>query len=321
MSLIYRGFDVIERPGIGFAIVIKAEMRPEELRTLLKGDYDVLFILDRYSVTLCPAESIEARACSRDLKEFEIRNLRGYAGFSRTSSGLSLEFEIPVSVKLTDYISEIRRRKKVVALIITYVLGVTKLGYGEFLYETRCLEKMLPSGERSHIMTFSTEEIDDLMKKLGYAEFVRFEVPIPTIPEVPIEIMSKCASELKSAEEALTKGDYLKTLNVVRNVIMNYLTKKEEGKRVLRRELREHILSNIPERLKDIYEEIVDGIEATLISNLRHVHKFIHEETGKQIATPMREDAEYVYTALLATLRYLSQLVVIWGKKKVEREH
>jgi hypothetical protein len=320
MPLIYRGFDVIERPGIGLAIVVKAEMRPEELRTLLQGDYDVLFILDRYSVTLCPAESIEARECSGDLKAFEIRDLRGYAGFSRTSSGLSLEFEIPVSAELIDYISEIRRRKKVVVLIITYALGVTKLGYGGFLYETGHLEKMLPSGERSYIMTFSTEEVDDLMKKLGYAEFVRFEVPIPTIPEVPIEVISKCASELKSAEEALTKGDYLKTLNVVRNVIMNYLTDlietEKERRRVLRRELRERILSNIPERLKDIYKEILDGIEATLISNLRHVHKFIHEETGKLIATPMREDAEYVYTALLATLRYLSQLVVIWGRKE-----
>ena len=178
----------------------------------------------------------------------------------------------------------------------------------------------MPSGERSHIMTFSTEEVDDLMKKLGYAEFVRFEVPIPTIPEAPIEIISKCASELKSAEEALTKGDYLKTLNIARNVIMNYLTdliKTEKGeRRVLKRELRERILSIIPERFKDIYKEILDGIEATLISNLRHVHKFIHEETGKQIATPMREDAEHVYTALLATLRYFSQLAVIWGRKE-----
>jgi len=71
------------------------------------------------SVTLCPAESIEARECSRDLKAFEIRNLRGYAGFGGTSSDLSLESEIPVSAELIDYISEIRRRKKVVALIIT----------------------------------------------------------------------------------------------------------------------------------------------------------------------------------------------------------
>jgi len=47
MPLIYRGFDVIERPSIGFAIVIKAEMRPEELRDLLRGDYyNVLFILE-----------------------------------------------------------------------------------------------------------------------------------------------------------------------------------------------------------------------------------------------------------------------------------
>jgi hypothetical protein len=154
------------------------------------------------------------------------------------------------------------------------------------------------------------------MKKLGYAEIVRFEIPVPLIPEAHIEILSKSATELKSAEEKIAKGDYPEALNILRNIIMNYLTESEKEKgRVLKEELEESIISSVPSDLKGVYEKILKGIENALLSNLEHIHKFIKEDTGKLIAMPSREEAEYVYLMLLVILRYLSQLIIRWRGK------
>jgi predicted Zn-ribbon and HTH transcriptional regulator len=179
---------------------------------------------------------------------------------------------------------------------------------------TDSLKKILPDGERSEIMPFSTEEIDELMEKLGYVKFIRFEVPVPLIPEARIEILEKSATELKNVEEKIIKGDYPDALRVLRNIIMNYLTEKKEDKRVLREAIREYITSNVPSNYKSIYEGILNGIENTLVSNLEHIHKFIKEETGKLIRMPSREEAEYVYFTLVSILRYISQLTITWSK-------
>jgi hypothetical protein len=80
---------------------------------------------------------------------------------------------------------------------------------------------------------------------------------------------------------------------------MNHLTKeveeKEKGrkKRVLREEIRDYVLKTVSDSSKNIYEEILKGIENTLLSNLAHIHKFIKEDTDKLINAPLREDAEY----------------------------
>jgi len=202
-------------------------------------------------------------------------------------------------------------------LDITCSLNIMKLGSQDIiLLPPAKVEKILPSGEKFSPMIFFTEKIYELMKKLGYAEIVRFEIPVPLIPEAHIEILSKSATELKSAEEKIAKGDYPEALNILRNIIMNYLTESEKEKgRVLKEELEESIISSVPSDLKGVYEKILKGIENALLSNLEHIHKFIKEDTGKLIAMPSREEAEYVYLMLLVILRYLSQLIIRWRGK------
>jgi len=247
---------------------------------------------------------------------FSIKSLRGFSKLRRGGEDLELEFEIPVSSELIDCINEIRRRKRVVGFYIPYSFYMTQLGYtSEISSLISYMEKILPDGERRSVMPFSTEEIDELMEKLNYIRFIRFEVPVPLIPETQIEILEKSATELKSVEEELTKGNYPEALRILRNIIMNYLTEKKNGERVLKGAIREYITSNVPSNYKDIYEEILNGIENTLVSNLKHVHKFIKEETGKVIFMPSREDAEYVYFMLASILRYISQLTITWQKE------
>jgi len=64
MSSIYRGFDVVTRAGIGSAIVIKAEMKKDTIQSLLKGDYNALFILNGYDVELYSLDGFKGTGSS-----------------------------------------------------------------------------------------------------------------------------------------------------------------------------------------------------------------------------------------------------------------
>jgi hypothetical protein len=314
MSSVYRGFDVVTRPGMGSAMIIKAKMESHIIQSLLGGDYPCLLALSKYDVELYGGTRDGAYVSSITMK-----NLKGFSRLRAPGRDLDLEFEIPVSSELVDRINEIRRKGLVVTFVIRYSFDITQLGVGvEIRSSEGVVEKTKPTGERSYWMEFSTEEIDELMKEIAYIEVLRFEVPVPLIPDTHIEILTKSVSELKNVEENIIRGNYHEALRISRNIVMNYLTelvgKEGKKKRVLRETIREYIISKVPSDYRSIYESILDGIENAVISNLNHIHRFIKEETGKMIAMPSREEAEYVYFLLLSILRYLSQLTITWSK-------
>jgi hypothetical protein len=322
MAFLYKGFEVDTRLGTTPVIIVRAEAEQGFVQQALK-EGPALFIVDKYDVAIYSCEDLNGSSSSL---VFRIKNLKGFSKLFRPPESLKLEFEIPVSSKLIDQINEIRRRGRVFALSIYFywralILPTLQLVPLERLGESY-VEKASPRGNISPI-TFSTEEVNELMKELKYAEFIRFDVPVPLIPDAPFEILRKSASELKNVENAIARGQYFEALNTSRNIIMNNLTdpltkeveerEKDRKKRVLKEEIREYVLKTVPDSSKNIYEEILKGIENTLLSNLAHIHKFIHEETGKLINAPLPEDVEYVYFILLSTLRYLSQLILTWG--------
>jgi len=313
MSSLYRGYDIIHRLGIGTVLIIKAEIGLEDIKRLLEGDFH-LFIVDNYKVELFECETLEAGARGLRLK------VGTFGGFVKThipNESLMLEFEIPISFKLIDTINDIRRKKKIVGFELSYSYNVVKIDYPPTIKNgVEYVRKTSPKGEKMGTMIFTTEEIDKLMKELKYAEFIRFEVPIPLISETNLEILKKVAMELKNVEEVITKGDYPNAIRSCRNIIMNYLLKdKDESgkKRVLTNELRGNILNRIPDKFKEDYKGILNGLSETLRVNLEeHIHKFVKEDTEKLLNIPSREEAEYVYMMLILILRYISQLMLTW---------
>jgi len=319
MAFLYKGFEVDTRLGTTPVIIVRAEAEQGFVQQTLKGA-PALFIVDKYDVAIYSCEDLNGS--SSNLVSL-IKSLKGFSKLFHPSESLKLEFEIPVSSKLIDQINEIRRRGRVFALSIFFywralLLHTFEVVPSQPLQRLESVEKPSPRGNISPI-TFSTEEVNELMKELKYAEFIRFDVPVPLIPDAPFEILRKSAGELKRVEDAIARGQYPEALNTLRNIIMNHLTKevkeKEEGrkKRVLREEICDYVLKTVSDRSRSIYEEILKGIENTLSSNLAHIHKFIKEDTGKLINAPLREDVEYVYFILLSILRYLSQLILTWG--------
>jgi hypothetical protein len=318
MSSLYRDYRIIHRLGIGTVLIIKAEVDLEEIKRILGGDSHSLFIVDNYKVELFECETLEAG--TRGLK-LEVGTFRGFVKPYIPNQSLMLEFEIPISFKLIDTINDIRRKKKIVGFELLYSYNVVKIDYSPIIKSgEENVRKTSPKGEKMRTMIFTTEEIDKLMEELKYAEFIRFEVPIPLISEANFEILKKVAIELKNVEEVITKGDYPNAIKSCRNIIMNYLLKDkdESGKRVLTKELRENILSRIPDKFKEDYKGILNGLSETLRVNLEeHIHKFVKEDTGKLLNIPSREEAEYVYMMLILILRYISQLMLTWGKLSI----
>jgi DNA-binding protein Fis len=182
--------------------------------------------------------------------------------------------------------------------------------------------KVLPDGTPHHVMPFDDYEVAQLLKDLKYTEFIRFEVPIKPVPEPTIEVLQKAVKELKVAEEALYKGDYVDVLHTLRNIVLNHLTievrRDNQKERCLREELKNYILNAASENYRSLYEEAIKDVESILRAILRHMHKFVHEDTGKLIRAPLKEDVEYLYTTLLAVVKYLAQLITRWAKQSPE---
>jgi hypothetical protein len=314
MSSLYRGLDIVSRLGVGIILIIKAEVDQNEMNKLLEKNYG-LFIVDKYKVELYECEHLEGGG--RGLR-LEVGTFGNIVKSCIPDKSLMLEFEIPISSKLIDTINDIRRREKVVGFELSYSYSVIRIGFSSSVKSGEAtVGKISSKGERLGFMTFSTEEISELMKKLHYAEFIRFEIPVPLIPEARLEALKRSVVELKNVEDNIVKGNYPEALRISRNIIMNYLLtkiieKEGEKKRVLNEELRKNIIAIIPSEFKGIYEKILDGIENTLASNLEHIHKFIKEESGKLAIIPSREEAEYIYVMLILILRYISQLMIIW---------
>jgi len=72
MPSLYKGFDVVERPGLGFAIIIKAVMSVDDFKQLLHGkkdapDANALITIKSYNVSIYAMESEKGRAqkCSQ----------------------------------------------------------------------------------------------------------------------------------------------------------------------------------------------------------------------------------------------------------------
>jgi hypothetical protein len=331
MPSLYKGFDVIERPGLGSAIVIKAVMSSDDFRQLLHGrkdalDANALIAIKSYNVTIYAMESEKGGA----VEVLSINGLRGHSLVHEIGKEINLEFEIPATSTLINAINEVRSKGKILGISIVYsldILALIPIPYSQPQIVARSalkddVEKTLSDGSRSWLMPFYTEEVDRMLKQVRYAEFVRFEVPLRLVPEPAIEILQRTAKELKVAEEALYKGDYIDALHTLRNIMLNHLTvevvRGNQKERRLREELKDYMLRAVPENYRSLYEEAIKEVENVLRATLRHVHKFVHEETGKLISAPLKEDVEYLYTTLLAVVRYLAQLIARWAKQSSE---
>ena len=313
--LTYDRYNVVKRPSIGNAIVLSAKLSGDTIEKSLGrvyADNNLIFILNRYDVEVLSCKIV---GTARAGLLFMLERLKGYVGSKRRYDDLVVEFEIPVTVKLMDAINEARARGESIGFRVRYSLTLLNPSF-ESIELIGYVRRPHPDVPFADVIVLFSEEVDDILKKSEYAEFIRLEIPVPLIPQPLVELLRKSSEELKAVESLIMRGEYGHALDAMRNIIMNYLTVVKEGRRVLRDEIRSFILNIVSEKYRDLYEKVLEGLEETLRANLEHIHKFVKEDASKLVAAPLREEVEYVYYMLINVVRYLSQLILTWTLHK-----
>lgn len=302
----YSGFNVLRPLGERPILRINSEVNLKMLHEKIGGKYPLLLNIDEYTVDIYSSDSIPPHAISR---EVNVGVFRGYAALINPDHPTYIiSFDIPVSKTLLDIINKIRLSGRVFIIQIQCKYSACPLT----IYSVKIIKskeyilKHMPDGTLSPYMVFSSEELTNMLRELEYVDVVRLEIPVHIKPKTAMSILRKCLEELKGAHKELIEGNYRESINICRNIIMNYLIPPEQDERKLRKEIIESIKP--PREMHEKYKLILRSIEITLKENLRHIHKFIKEDTGELLIMPLREDAEYIFMMLSIITKYLSEL-------------
>jgi len=227
---------------------------------------------------------------------------------------------IPLSSPKVDKFLEIRHRKKYL-LFCVYISGYCLCYDSEFKLTEQIplkrlsLMKKIARDELSKLFIFNTDEFVKLMKEIKDYRLENVEIPVYDFKEQRFPNMKKAVDLLKSAYQNLYSGKELETVRDIRNLFLNYLTfpkniETVEGKKTekfLRNEIRDHIMSKVPEGSKEVYKAVIEALERDIRSICDILSKFIHETDDKLITVPLYKDLEFLYFSALSIVTYLAK--------------
>ena len=308
VKCMYDGFKVIHRLGLNpiLRILFKIDFTED-----FKEDFPLLLVNSKFKIRLYEV--------TKDLRSWSPKDLinefiGGGILVSKPHSEVVRSYvDIPVSRSLINSINGIKSLGKLPAFEIKVEWD------GVFLEHNTPKPRYFSSlvyknvfGEERNLVVFTTDEVDLLMRDLRYVETLRVEIPLPIkVEHVGLEKIVKSVEEIMVAKEELMRGNYPRVLNTCRNIIMNYLTKREARDK-LAEEIVDYIISKIPEQQKSLYADVLSRMGKTIYGLLQHLHKFIKEDTGKLIANPLRGDTEYAFYTLFSIIKYLAELSTQW---------
>jgi hypothetical protein len=232
------------------------------------------------------------------------------------------EFRLPMNSPKIEKMLEVRRNRQLACLEVR-VSGFCFVcdGTGEnrpiivHSLNEDYVKKHTPTGELTHYIVFSSEELTELIQKVKHYELVRFEVPVYRFDKPSNNHVAKAVDLLQSASEKLSRGDSIGALKDVRDSIMNHLTVslKEDDKthRRFRKDIVDAFLKKVPQEAKNEYEKALEEVENELTSLLQNfISKFIHLDSDIIERAPLHEDVEYAYSVTVYTARYLAKYLV-----------
>ena len=174
--------------------------------------------------------------------------------------------------------------------------------------------------EHEYRIPYSDWVNDYLPKLLKYRATL---IEVPVIEKTPLhDHLKKAVEELELAYRNYYQGRYSEVIFGLRNIIMNHLLTKivekevKRGEKVeivkeryLSDEIKEILLSNVPQESIEDYKTVIKSIEKNLKNILQnHLSKFVHIDSGKLLKMPLREDAEYLLLAITSVLKYFTEL-------------
>lgn len=314
LSYKYAGFDIEEPIGEVPQLVLKIRVIAEKI----EGGRVVYVPQMKCDVELFSVTSLDYPAGSN------IGSLGSYTTLEPTLVSLKnpgeTKFCIPLNSPKIEKMLEIRRNNKLVSLrvlvsVFCFVVDGTGENHPRNVYPiiTRGhVKKHTPTGGLVDYITFSSEELTEIIEKVKHYKLIRVEVLVNPVDKPPHNHVAKSLDLLKSASNKLARGDLMGALKDVRDSIMNHLTvsvkEGEEIRRHFRKDIVEAFLKKVPQEARNEYEKALKGIEHGLISLLQNfISKFIHLDSDVIERAPLHEDVEYAYLITLRTTEYLAK--------------
>ena len=177
------------------------------------------------------------------------------------------------------------------------------------------LKRRTTTDELAPLVVFSTDEFARLMEQIRGYNLRSIQIPVYDFKEQPFQNMANALELLTSAYRNLSSGNELAAVRDIRNIFLNYLTiaKKtatEEGmksERFLRDEFKEYIINRVPGNSKQVYKDIIKGLERGIRSICDVLSKFIHETDDVLISVPFHRDLEFLYLSSSSIITYLAR--------------
>ncbi len=172
----------------------------------------------------------------------------------------------------------------------------------------------LPEKQIDRIVIMS-EQFSDIVEKLKHYELLRFEIPVREPKSSAQKDLNEALQLLHSAKDNLIHGEYDSAMLNIRNALLNHLLEeKKDGtqtnkEKVLKVDIREFIMKNVPTETQDTYEKIITHLD-NILRRVRHtLSEFIHEDSSKLKRAPLRQDVELGYFLTIFIVKYLSYQV------------
>ena len=157
----------------------------------------------------------------------------------------------------------------------------------------------------------SEQEVSSVIEKNKYTGKLRTELPLGKAP-INNQSLSSAFENLTLAAQGFIDGNFNSVILNTRNTLSNSLTEKDAShtkkKNVLKKDIKEACLLNIPSKDKKDYKEILSHIGSILASLLNINHKYAHENQTTITIRPLHADLELLYFSASVLTKYLTTL-------------
>ena len=162
-------------------------------------------------------------------------------------------------------------------------------------------------------IVLSSDDVKNILRRVRYFERVKVEVEVklPETTEGLPKPLVDAVKALRAAFNDINNLDFASAVIKCRSA-MEYITKREkrdgQDVKVIKDEVKNTILSRYDGAAKEVYEDVLKTLEATIRDIYRMMSKFIHPDSDKVKFNPRMADAIYIFRQTANIINYLVEL-------------
>jgi hypothetical protein len=162
-------------------------------------------------------------------------------------------------------------------------------------------------------IVLSSDDVKEILNSVKYFERVKIEVEVklPETTEGLPKPLVDAVKALRAAFNDINNLDFASAVIKCRSA-MEYITKREkrdgQDVKVIKDEVKNTILSRYDGAAKEVYEDVLKTLEATIRDIYRMMSKFIHPDSDKVKFNPRMADAIYIFRQTANIINYLVEL-------------